>query len=105
MMIFILIMLCMTNPVLQLCTCFRTCFASCGSLGSLKEVIEQNMSLHEAPELFCFGLLEEFDLCQLVALVAPRPVRFINASERVQREMEVLNPCREPQGIKIQDFP
>ena len=76
-----------------------------GSLGSLKEVIEQNMSFHEAPELFCFGLLEEFDLCQLVALVAPRPVRFINASERVQREMEVLNPCREPQGIKIQDFP
>ncbi|MBI85999.1 MAG: hypothetical protein CMJ81_22615 [Planctomycetaceae bacterium] len=76
-----------------------------GSMGSLKEVIEQNMSLHEAPELFCFGLLEEFDLCQLVALVAPRPVRFINASERVQREMAILNPCYDPQGITIQDFP
>ncbi len=76
-----------------------------GSLGSLKEVIEQNMSLQEAPELFCFALLEEFDLRQLVALVAPRPVRFTNASERVQREMEALDPCYEHQGIKIQNFP
>ena len=63
------------------------------------------MSLQEAPELFCFALLEEFDLRQLVALVAPRPVRFTNASERVQREMEALDPCYEHQGIKIQNFP
>jgi hypothetical protein len=45
-----------------------------GSLDSLKEVIEKNWSFQNAPELFCFGLLEAFDCKQLAALVAPRPV-------------------------------
>jgi hypothetical protein len=44
-------------------------------LGSLKDVIEQNLPLERAPELFCFGLLERFDLPQLYELVAPRPIR------------------------------
>ncbi|MBI3851190.1 MAG: hypothetical protein HY298_13085 [Verrucomicrobia bacterium] len=43
-------------------------------LGSLKEVIEKNWSVEQKPELFCFGLLEAFDLKQLEALVAPRPI-------------------------------
>jgi hypothetical protein len=50
-----------------------------GSLGSLKEVIEQNRGVNEMPEMFCFGLLEKFDIPQLAALVAPRPVRFVPA--------------------------
>lgn len=58
-----------------------------GSLGSLKEVIEQSWSVNEKPELFCFGLLEAFDIKQLVALVAPRPVTFKDASDRVRREL------------------
>ncbi|HXY35899.1 MAG TPA: hypothetical protein VEI07_16815, partial [Planctomycetaceae bacterium] len=44
-------------------------------LGSLKEVIEHDMSLEQAPELFCFGLLERFDVPQLYELVSPRPIR------------------------------
>jgi hypothetical protein len=44
-------------------------------LASLKEVIEKNMTFDQAPELFCFGLLERFDVPQLSALVAPRPIR------------------------------
>ena len=32
------------------------------------------MEVSAAPELFCFGLLEWFDVKQLTALVAPRPV-------------------------------
>lgn len=36
---------------------------------SLKDIIEQNLGVHQAPELFCFGLLEEFDISQLLALV------------------------------------
>jgi len=61
-----------------------------GSLGSLREVIEQNWSVAERPELFCFGLLESFDLKQLAALVAPRPVRFINPSDRAKTELSGL---------------
>jgi dienelactone hydrolase len=57
------------------------------SLGSLKEVIEQNWAVNQKPELFCFGLLEGFDVKHLVALVAPRPVRFASASDRVKAEL------------------
>jgi dienelactone hydrolase len=45
-----------------------------GALASLKEVIRRNATVVEMPELFCFGLLEAFDIEQLAALVAPRPV-------------------------------
>ena len=58
-----------------------------GSLGSLREVIEQNWSVTEKPELFCFGLLEAFDVKQLAALVAPRAVRFTGASDRAKTEL------------------
>ena len=48
------------------------------SLGSLKEVIEQNKGVNEAPEFFCFGLLEHFDIRQLTALAAPGRVVCVN---------------------------
>jgi hypothetical protein len=38
------------------------------SLTSLKEVIEKNWAVNEKPEMFCFGLLEAFDIPQLAAL-------------------------------------
>lgn len=43
-------------------------------LPSLKAIIELNWPVNEKPELFCFGLLEAFDIPQLRALVAPRPI-------------------------------
>jgi dienelactone hydrolase len=43
-------------------------------LASLRDVIERDMTVVEAPELFCFGLLAEFDIPQLRELVKPRPV-------------------------------
>lgn len=61
-----------------------------GSLGSLKELIEANASFAQAPELFCFGLLETFDVKQLVALTAPRPVRVASPSERTNKELSGL---------------
>ena len=61
-----------------------------GSLGSLKEIIESNWHYLQAPELFCFGLLERFDVKQLAALVAPRPVKFFAPSPRVKRELSGL---------------
>ena len=44
------------------------------ALGSLKDMIANNVGVNQQPELFCFGLLERFDVPQLRALVAPRPI-------------------------------
>jgi hypothetical protein len=45
------------------------------AMASLKEfVIEKNRGVNDAAELFCFGLLEHFDVPQLHALVTPRSV-------------------------------
>jgi hypothetical protein len=60
------------------------------ALGSLKEVIERNDSVDKKPVLFCFGLLEYFDIRQLVAIVAPRQVRFSGVSQRAREELKDL---------------
>ncbi|MSR66060.1 MAG: hypothetical protein EXS24_01640 [Pedosphaera sp.] len=44
-------------------------------LKSLKQVVENNWGVDKFPELFCFGLLERFDLPQIHALIAPRSVK------------------------------
>jgi hypothetical protein len=61
-----------------------------GSLGSLKEVIEQGGQVDKTPEQFCFGLLATADIAQLAALVAPREVRFVEPSERAKQELAGL---------------
>ena len=61
-----------------------------GSRASLKETIERNEAVTDAPEAFCFGLLEAFDLPQLGALVAPRPLTFTTSSERHRSELAPL---------------
>jgi hypothetical protein len=61
-----------------------------GPLGSLKELVEQNRTLEQSPELFCFGLLERFDVKDLAALVAPRPVVVRQPSERAKAEFAGL---------------
>jgi hypothetical protein len=58
-----------------------------GSLGTLKEVIEQGGAVNTTPEQFCFGLLEQTDIARLAMLVAPREVRFAEPSERAQKEL------------------
>ena len=45
------------------------------SFRSLGEVIERDLDARQAPELFCFGLLQSFELADIRALVAPRPVQ------------------------------
>lgn len=61
-----------------------------GAWGSLERLIEENQPVTYAPELFCFGLLREFDLPQLVQLVAPRPVVFHEPAEDVRARMGEL---------------
>jgi hypothetical protein len=41
---------------------------------NLKTVLQQNYKYEDMPEMFCFGLLEAFDMPQLKALAAPRPI-------------------------------
>ena len=43
-------------------------------MASLKEIIDKNRGANHVPELMCFGLLREFDLPQIEALIAPRKV-------------------------------
>src|SRR5688500_2262016 len=61
-----------------------------GAMGSLKELLEQSRSVEEMPEMCCFGLLESFDVQQTAALVAPRPVRFVEPSDRAKSELAAL---------------
>ena len=61
-----------------------------GSYSSLKEVLERNPTFDQMPEMFCFGLLEHFDIKQLAALVAPRLVRFVPANERQKSDLAEL---------------
>ena len=61
-----------------------------GSLGSLREVIEQGGQVDKTPEQFCFGLLATADIAQMAALVVPREVRFVEPTDRVKSELAGL---------------
>jgi hypothetical protein len=56
-------------------------------LGSFKEIIETNRLVQTTPELFCFGLLEEFDVKDIAKLVSPRPIKIKEPSERALKEL------------------
>lgn len=43
-------------------------------LESLHQVIDENWTVQQYPELFCFGLLEQFDLPEISKLVEPRSI-------------------------------
>jgi cephalosporin-C deacetylase-like acetyl esterase len=61
-------------------------------LGSFKELIESGGGSDRTPELFCFGLLEQFDVRQIAALVAPRILVTLGASPRAKAELSELAP-------------
>ena len=71
------------------------------SYGSLQEVLEQNLTVDKTPELFCFGLLEQFDILQLTALASPRPVVFHSPSDRVQKELAGLEAWYSRQKLDL----
>ena len=72
-----------------------------GAHGSLKEIIAAGMGANQTPELFCFGLLEEFDVLQITALSAPRPVRFHEPSDRAKEELKQLARFYQTLGSKF----
>lgn len=72
------------------------------SFGSLKEIIEQDWTVNQAPEVFCFGLLDAVDIRHLTALTSPRPVTFQHASARLQKELTGLQPLFEGRGSSLE---
>lgn len=61
-----------------------------GSLGSLREVIENDWQVNEKPEFFCFDQIRQADIPTLAALVAPRPVTFAEPTEPAAAELAPL---------------
>jgi len=49
---------------------------------SLKDILVENRVVAKTPELFCFGLLERFDIPGLTDLVAPRPVKTLDRAKK-----------------------
>jgi dienelactone hydrolase len=75
------------------------------SRASLKEVIERNEAVNQTPEMFCLGLLEHFDGPQLAALVAPRPVVFVQPTDRHRHELAALADLYRRLGSEHQPLP
>lgn len=46
-------------------------------LGSFQEIIEANRVVANMPEMFCFGLFEQFDVKDIASLVSPRPIKLV----------------------------
>ena len=69
------------------------------SLGSFKEVIESNRLADSVPEMYCFGLLKQFDVLQLAAMIAPRPVVFHKPTDRARLELKSLARWFETMGV------
>lgn len=74
------------------------------SFGSLKEILENNWTASKTPEVFCFGLLESFDIKQLAALVAPRPVKIAAPSARAKAELGLLKTWYQRLGSEFDPF-
>jgi len=64
-------------------------------LASLKQVIEENRSYEQSPELFCFGLLEAFDVKQIAAMAAPTPLTITGANDRLRKDWSDLTAWNE----------
>ena len=75
------------------------------SFASLKQILEQDITVNQKPELFCFGLLQEFDIKQLATLVAPRPVRFYGAKARHRKELAGLKSVYKRLGKAFDPLP
>jgi hypothetical protein len=72
--------------------------------GSFKEVIEANKAVQAAPEMFCFGLLEQFDAVDVAALVAPRPVVLRKPSDRAKADYARLAGWYTALGMDFDPF-
>ena len=68
-----------------------------GSYGMLGQVIEEDLAVTDAPELFCFGLLKDLE-------VVPRKVSFHAESPRVRQELTELAELYLKAGAEFDPF-
>lgn len=61
-----------------------------GGLGTLREVLEQDRSVDQWPEMFAFGMLAEFDIPTLAMSIAPRRIQFTGLSEAGHKALAAL---------------
>lgn len=66
-----------------------------GCRASLEEVIDENRTVAQMPEVFCFGLLQVADVKQLAALAAPRAVVFRKPAKALESVAKELKNWRE----------
>ena len=72
---------------------------------SLKEPIEAAIPVDKAPDRFCFGLLEYFDIPQLVALATPRRVVLAAPNPRAKAQLAPLRGWYATFGVDFQPAP
>jgi dienelactone hydrolase len=75
------------------------------SYGSLREVIEQDIAVNQAPELFVFGLLNELDISGLLLGSGAAQVRFVGNAERIENSLSSLLQSQDrtgPRTIEIE---
>lgn len=56
------------------------------SFATLKEVIEKDIAVNQMPELFCFGLLDQFDIPTLIGLSGASQLTSTGNSDRQKQE-------------------
>ncbi len=76
-----------------------------GLPASLKEPIEAGIPFQKSPSSFCFGLLEAFDVPQLVALAAPRKVSVVGADPRLKAALGGLRSWYRSFDLDFQPAP
>jgi dienelactone hydrolase len=73
---------------------------------TLKQLIYQKVDYAACPQLFCFGLLEQFDVRELIAMALPRHVRLVpfvgacSIGERALQELTALGDIAETLGAE-----
>ncbi|MFQ3649614.1 MAG: hypothetical protein SNJ75_04725 [Gemmataceae bacterium] len=70
-----------------------------GSWATLRQVLEENRTMQQTPEVFCFGLLEKADLLHLAGLVAPRKLTLREVSKRQQSQWKQLRGLYQSLGV------
>jgi hypothetical protein len=76
-----------------------------GPLGTLRELLEADVSARDEHTLLCFGLLGAADIRQLAALTAPRPVTIRNPSDRARTEWNGLSDWYRLLGVQHEPLP
>jgi hypothetical protein len=76
-----------------------------GPMTSFRQLIDDNVTVEQKPELFCFGLLEAMDIKQIAALVAPLPVSFVNAGDRAKADLAGLSDLYRVLGCTFNPIP